>query len=139
MIRRPPRSTLFPYTTLFRSHGDGLAALQFRRTAGGLTEEVRSSVAAPDVIQLERAGDRYTLSVGRFGDTLAAVRVADVALGDDVYVGLVVCAPHDSVVEQATFRGVRLTPPARSGFVPYRDYIGSNLEILDIAAEIGRA
>src|SRR5256885_17133631 len=24
MIRRPPRSTLFPYTTLFRSHGDFL-------------------------------------------------------------------------------------------------------------------
>src|SRR5258707_5746096 len=23
MIRRPPRSTLFPYTTLFRSHADG--------------------------------------------------------------------------------------------------------------------
>src|SRR3712207_6848286 len=23
MIRRPPRSTLFPYTTLFRSHGSG--------------------------------------------------------------------------------------------------------------------
>src|SRR3989454_10416009 len=23
MIRRPPRSTLFPYTTLFRSHGRG--------------------------------------------------------------------------------------------------------------------
>src|SRR3712207_8192844 len=25
MIRRPPRSTLFPYTTLFRSHDDRLA------------------------------------------------------------------------------------------------------------------
>src|SRR5438034_5788597 len=25
MIRPPPRSTLFPYTTLFRSHGDGHA------------------------------------------------------------------------------------------------------------------
>src|SRR3712207_9158122 len=25
MIRRPPRSTLFPYTTLFRSGGDDLA------------------------------------------------------------------------------------------------------------------
>src|SRR3712207_8690878 len=25
MIRRPPRSTLFPYTTLFRSCGEGLA------------------------------------------------------------------------------------------------------------------
>src|SRR2546422_9514857 len=27
MIRRPPRSTLFPYTTLFRSRGRGLIAL----------------------------------------------------------------------------------------------------------------
>src|SRR5256885_7468158 len=26
MIRRPPRSTLFPYTTLFRSAGDLIAA-----------------------------------------------------------------------------------------------------------------
>src|SRR2546430_8664951 len=26
MIRRPPRSTLFPYTTLFRSHGDARPA-----------------------------------------------------------------------------------------------------------------
>src|SRR2546427_2918561 len=27
MIRRPPRSTLFPYTTLFRSHHDRVPAL----------------------------------------------------------------------------------------------------------------
>src|SRR3989449_11519504 len=27
MIRRPPRSTLFPYTTLFRSHREGTFAL----------------------------------------------------------------------------------------------------------------
>src|SRR2546430_16103880 len=26
MIRRPPRSTLFPYTTLFRSHGNKAGA-----------------------------------------------------------------------------------------------------------------
>src|SRR5438477_7948342 len=30
MIRRPPRSTLFPYTTLFRSHV-GVAVQVFRR------------------------------------------------------------------------------------------------------------
>src|SRR2546429_2077710 len=39
MIRRPPRSTLFPYTTLFRSDGgdDALVFLvvQRRRLAGG--------------------------------------------------------------------------------------------------------
>src|SRR5438034_8775313 len=28
MIRRPPRSTLFPYTTLFRSNGDGNASAE---------------------------------------------------------------------------------------------------------------
>src|SRR5256885_9573976 len=31
MIRRPPRSTLFPYTTLFRSGGVGRSALGLRR------------------------------------------------------------------------------------------------------------
>src|SRR3712207_8622792 len=30
MIRRPPRSTLFPYTTLFRSVGDALLDLAHR-------------------------------------------------------------------------------------------------------------
>src|SRR3712207_8136629 len=44
MIRRPPRSTLFPYTTLFRSGSDGV---------GGL-------LAEPG----ERAGDRRRQIVG---------------------------------------------------------------------------
>src|SRR5467141_1892653 len=115
-------------------HGDGLVALQFRRTAGGATEEIRSPVTAPDIIQLERVGDSYVLSAARFGDTLAAVRIAGLALGDQPYVGLFVCAHNDSVVEQATFRDVRITAPARAGFVPYQDYIGSNLEILDVVS-----
>src|SRR3712207_7369720 len=34
MIRRPPRSTLFPYTTLFRSPGGGV-----RRPGGGRLQE----------------------------------------------------------------------------------------------------
>src|SRR3712207_7999989 len=41
MIRRPPRSTLFPYTTLFRSAevaGEGMAHLILRRV-GVLLEE----------------------------------------------------------------------------------------------------
>ena len=129
---RSTRATDAPHVTA-AVHGDGLVALQFRRTAGGLTEEVRSPVTAPDVIQLERAGNRYTLSVARFGDTLATVSVADLTLGDQVYVGLFVCAHTDSVVEQAAFRDVRITVPARADFVPYRDYLGSNVEILDVA------
>src|SRR5256885_9796243 len=43
MIRRPPRSTLFPYTTLFRSGRAGsgpaeLSVLVFRRTQSGLDQ-----------------------------------------------------------------------------------------------------
>src|SRR5260221_5260794 len=35
MIRRPPRSTLFPYTTLFRSAGPGVPAGRRGRWAEG--------------------------------------------------------------------------------------------------------
>src|SRR5438067_10760694 len=33
-MRQPPRSTLFPYTTLFRSHGIAAAATENNRTDG---------------------------------------------------------------------------------------------------------
>src|SRR3712207_8173510 len=42
MIRRPPRSTLFPYTTLFRS----VAALHHRRAAAGPEQRGRAVVGA---------------------------------------------------------------------------------------------
>jgi Tol biopolymer transport system component len=115
-------------------HGDGLVALQFRRRAGGATEEIRLPVMAADVLQLERAGNSYVLSAARFGDTLVAVRLPDLDLGDQPYVGLFMCAHNDTVVERATFRDVRITAPVREGFVPYQEYIGSNLEILDVAS-----
>src|SRR2546429_3132442 len=36
MIRRPPRSTLFPYTTLFRSVGLGAAVAEFLQVLDGV-------------------------------------------------------------------------------------------------------
>src|SRR5256885_9743051 len=58
MIRRPPRSTLFPYTTLFRSHGFGHSPGD-----GGRTPRRDDDVADPvDHVRAERAepavGDR---------------------------------------------------------------------------------
>src|SRR2546427_5329120 len=38
MIRRPPRSTLFPYTTLFRSVQDGAFDRRWRSGGEGLSE-----------------------------------------------------------------------------------------------------
>src|SRR3989449_11589625 len=50
MIRRPPRSTLFPYTTLFRSHATAtLLAVRAREKHLELTVDV-----PPDVPQMVR-------------------------------------------------------------------------------------
>ena len=117
-------------------HGDGLMSLQFRRQSGGITEEEKSPDSLPDadaVIQLERRDGEYFMSVAQFGDTLVTQRLSGVALPDTVYVGLFVCAHNDTVVERATFSNVRITIPAPKELVPYRDYLGSNLEILDVA------
>jgi Tol biopolymer transport system component len=116
-------------------HGDGLASIQFRRTPGAVTEERKSRDSLPNadaVIQLERRDGVYIMSVARFGDTLVTQEIADVSLPDTVYVGLFVCAHNDSVVERATFSNVRITTPAGRDLVPYRQYLGSNLEILDV-------
>src|SRR5258708_19708316 len=65
MIRRPPRSTLFPYTTLFRSVGDlrrgplnrtaacglvvpDLLRNRFRKGTGPRSEEHTSELQSPD-------------------------------------------------------------------------------------------
>src|SRR3712207_7794060 len=83
MIRRPPRSTLFPYTTLFRSHA-------FRRPGG----EVRTAVVTvdgadthvlaglSDLVVLKTTGsefrgfprDRYT-TLAETGDRVLATAV----------------------------------------------------------------
>src|SRR2546427_12121118 len=55
MIRRPPRSTLFPYTTLFRSPlaGRRIAVTRAREQAGTLVRELEALgaevVAAPTI------------------------------------------------------------------------------------------
>src|SRR5687767_15550637 len=46
MIRRPPRSTLFPYTTLFRSRGIEAPDLATLATEPALVAEVQAAVDA---------------------------------------------------------------------------------------------
>src|SRR3712207_9070579 len=46
MIRRPPRSTLFPYTTLFRSHGLSTVGWDDEGVAGQQWDIVKDGVLA---------------------------------------------------------------------------------------------
>src|SRR3712207_8746519 len=55
MIRRPPRSTLFPYTTLFRSDRTALSRFAFRAASAQHVEEViRKIRGIPDVYDVYR-------------------------------------------------------------------------------------
>src|SRR2546422_11391527 len=64
MIRRPPRSTLFPYTTLFRSEVDrGRGGERCRR----VDRHVRADEADAEtrVVRLERFGHPQVVREGR--------------------------------------------------------------------------
>src|SRR3712207_8434782 len=55
MIRRPPRSTLFPYTTLFRSAPDD------DPVAAGLLDHLDSVMRGPDVAVAEQRNRTHDL------------------------------------------------------------------------------
>src|SRR3712207_7653742 len=77
MIRRPPRSTLFPYTTLFRSgtdHGkkpwyglgrSGTWQEESRRARHGSPDPVHPGVAVPELRHTRRAHRRGPRTAGR--------------------------------------------------------------------------
>src|SRR2546425_8484395 len=103
MIRRPPRSTLFPYTTLFRSHLDALADVR----------ELRLHVAARSQRGLERVGLLGRALVlrdepRRVGDETPP-RVADAEDRDDVEHG----EEHAEPDGQGRQREAWTTAPAR--------------------------
>src|SRR5256886_6693792 len=67
MIRRPPRSTLFPYTTLFRSHSKlrrkvrkRSTLLRRRRTRGGSTRSFTRFIRAASRIRTVTASATST-------------------------------------------------------------------------------
>src|SRR2546429_5606347 len=74
MIRRPPRSTLFPYTTLFRSLGEGADVDRFGDVAVESRTERPLAVARhgmrgegdhlPRVVALDRKSTRLNSSHG---------------------------------------------------------------------------
>src|SRR2546425_8339890 len=53
MIRRPPRSTLFPYTTLFRSRIEERFGADVAHLVEGVTKISRLNMMAPETRQAE--------------------------------------------------------------------------------------
>src|SRR5260221_7761656 len=73
MIRRPPRSTLFPYTTLFRSHPDLAGLLVPVLDAGaGLGDLVRAHGRVADedqpVVRRDHRSEEHTSELQSHSD-----------------------------------------------------------------------
>ncbi|MFT3749339.1 MAG: biopolymer transporter TolR [Agriterribacter sp.] len=115
-------------------HGDGLTALQYRKQKNNNVEESKSPDIAPNVIQLERKGNRFIMSTAKWGEPFTEVFTEDIDFGDEVYAGIYVCSHNTNVLESAVFENVRIIIPAKENFVPYRDYIGSHIETMDISS-----
>src|SRR5256885_14917981 len=76
MIRRPPRSTLFPYTTLFRSLS-GCDALASPKAAKGVSFSVSTSEKAASSLRLSER-------VAELGGTASSVVTSSIVNGSVV-------------------------------------------------------
>src|SRR3989442_1976606 len=93
MIRRPPRSTLFPYTTLFRSHRredehEGTVADPLRPEPLGEDRQDRQDDPEPDQIDQDGQKDHAEAGAGRgdAGCNLADVTFCTMTPGGPFYV-----------------------------------------------------
>ncbi|MEA1786162.1 biopolymer transporter TolR [Arenibacter sp. GZD96] len=113
-------------------HGDGLTSLQYRKNKGANVEELKFNTQEADVLQLEKIGTTYIVSVARFGAKYEVAQITDIDLGSNPLAGLFVCAHTNEFSEEVIFNNVRVFNTATDELVPYEDYLGSLLEIMDV-------
>lgn len=112
-------------------HGDGLTSLQYREGAGMDMEEMKFETEGPNIIQLEKRGDRFTMSVAPYGDHYMK-KTLELKLDGPLETGLFVCSHNEQVTEEAIFSNVRVFGTAPEDLTEYEGYIGSLLEVMDV-------
>ncbi|MEI9920307.1 MAG: biopolymer transporter TolR [Bacteroidota bacterium] len=113
-------------------HGDILTSLQYRDTTATKTDHIILSSFHPTEIELERIGNTFTFSAAPYGENYKSV-TKEVALNEEILLGLFICSHSEDVAEQAIFSNVQIIIPPSKDYRPYRDYLGSHIEIMDIA------
>jgi TolB protein len=115
-------------------HADGLTSMQFRRTAGDATEELRSSVKAPRRLRIERRGHEFTIFAAHAAQSFIPAGPASVTMTGDVYVGIGVSSHDPELLETAVFSRVTLDRPKT---VVAQSYL-SHIAIYDLATRKSR-
>ena len=114
-------------------HGDGLTSLQYRIQPGDTMKEIKFTISGPNVLQLEKKGNTYTMSVAHSGEVYQVQKLENVDLGNDLLAGLFICSHNNNFSEQVEFSNTRIFNTAPDNLVQYKTYLGSYLEVMDIA------
>lgn len=89
-------------------HGDGLTAFQYRKKNNTNIEEIKTPVLNPDILQLERRGRSYFVSVAKLGNPFWTVEIPDFDFPEELMVGLFICAHNKHIVEEAKLAETRI-------------------------------
>ena len=89
-------------------HGDGLTCFQYRKQNNSNIEEIKIPVLNADILQLERRGRSYFISVAKLGNPFWTVEVPDFDFPEELLVGLFICSHDKNTVEQGTFLNTRM-------------------------------
>jgi TolB protein len=116
-------------------HGDGLTSLQFRRTAGAQTEEIKMKMTHANILQLERKGNLYIMRAAVYGQPFMTDTISGIDLGDEVYAGIFVGSHNADVLETGVFSNTSITVPYKGEADNTTQMtLGSNLELLELAS-----
>src|SRR5687767_16034464 len=82
MIRRPPRSTLFPYTTLFRSGKEPATGITHARAVVSILQRAKAMHASTQARSEERRVGKECSPRGKL-DTIAGVRFRVIGIHEE--------------------------------------------------------
>jgi TolB protein len=118
-------------------HGSGETALQDRRDAGGITEGIELSGAAPQRLRIEKRGDTFTLYLASAPNApLHPIGAGtQLHLEGPFYVGIGLCSHDANKVEEAIFSHVKVDTPAP---VPSTLALYSTLQTIGIDEDFHR-
>jgi Tol biopolymer transport system component len=95
-------------------------------------KEIKFTISGPDVLQLEKKGNSYTMSVAYFGEVYLVQKLENMDLGTELMAGLFVCSHTNNYSEEVEFNNTRIFNTAPDNLVQYQTYLGSLLEVMDM-------
>lgn len=130
MVRQSLDSDAVQISALLKTNGSSVLLSRLAKRDMAVEKQVTAN--NPTVIQLQRQGNTYIMSVACWGDPFTTEQISDIALGDEVSAGICLYSGNSTTRVAASFNNVRFAIPVNPNYIPYTDYIGSYLEVMEV-------